>query len=120
MMGVGGLASAHNTGLGRDKLEVELVAQSTRFGRDSIMLKIRELCCGQCRDFCSQLGLRRHLRHKGVALSLSRRSQFGEFLAKRVFDEQRIRGVEGVLGWQATDGSVVDLAHGGEVFNFEE
>ena len=40
-----------------------------------------------------------HLRHKGVALRLSQRSQFGEFFAKRVFDEQRIRGVEGVLGW---------------------
>ena len=43
MMGVGGLASAHNTGLGRDKLAVELVAQSARSGRDSIMLKIWEV-----------------------------------------------------------------------------
>src|SRR4249919_2669181 len=99
MMGVGGLATAHQTGLGRDKLAVELVAQSARSGRNSIMLKIWELCCGQCRSFCSELGRRRHLRHKGVALRLSQRSQFGEFFAKRVFDEQRIRGVEGVLGW---------------------
>ena len=98
-MGVGGLASAHNTGLRRDKLAVELVAQSARSGRDSVVLEIWELCCGQCRSFCSQLGRRRHLRDKGVALRLSQRSQFGEFLAKCVFDEQRIRGVEGVLGW---------------------
>jgi hypothetical protein len=40
MMGVGGLAPAHNAGLGRHKLAVELVAQSARSGRDSIMLKI--------------------------------------------------------------------------------
>jgi hypothetical protein len=39
-MGVGGLASAHNTGLRRDKLAVRLVAQSARFGDNSIMLKI--------------------------------------------------------------------------------
>ena len=40
MMGVGGLASADNTWLGRDKLAVEFVAQSARFGRDSVMLEI--------------------------------------------------------------------------------
>ena len=49
MMGVGGLASAHNTGLGRDKLAVEFVAQSARFGRDSVMLEIWEVCGGPVR-----------------------------------------------------------------------
>ena len=44
-----GWVFAHNTGLRRDKLAVELVAQPARSGRDSIMLKIWELCCGQCR-----------------------------------------------------------------------
>ena len=50
MMGVGGLAPAHHTGLGRDKLAVELVAQSARFGRDSVVLEIGRLCCGQVQD----------------------------------------------------------------------
>ena len=104
MMGVGGLASAHNTGLGRDKLAVELVAQSARFGRDSIMLKIWEVVAGRSgsaavRFVRSHLGWRRDLRHRGFALTISQRPQFGDFLAKCVFDEQRIRGVEGVLGW---------------------
>ena len=46
MMGVGGLASAHQTGLGRDKLPMAFVAQSARFGRDSVVLEIRRLVAG--------------------------------------------------------------------------
>ena len=49
MMGVGGLATAHNTGLGRHKLAVKLVAQSARFGRDSVVLEIWEVCGGPVR-----------------------------------------------------------------------
>ena len=55
MMGVGGLASAHNTWLGRDKLTVELVAQSARFGRDSVVLEIWEVCGGPVR-VCGCIG----------------------------------------------------------------
>ena len=44
VMGVGGLASAHQTGLGRDELPMALVAQPARFGRNSIMFEICELC----------------------------------------------------------------------------
>jgi hypothetical protein len=49
MMGVGGLASADNTWLGRDKLTVESVAQSARFGRDSVVLEIWEVRGGPVR-----------------------------------------------------------------------
>ena len=49
MMGVGGLASAHNTGLGRDKLAVKLVAQPAGFGRDSVVLEISDVCGGPVR-----------------------------------------------------------------------
>jgi hypothetical protein len=52
MMGVGGLAPAHNAGLGRHKLAVELVAQSARSGRDSIVLEIWEVCGGPVRICC--------------------------------------------------------------------
>ena len=52
MMGVRGLASAHNTWLGRDKLTVELVAQSARFGRDSVMFEVCEVCGGLVRVCC--------------------------------------------------------------------
>ena len=52
MMGVGGLATAHNTGLGRHKLAVKLVAQSARFGRDSVVLEICEVCGGPVRVCC--------------------------------------------------------------------
>ena len=104
-MGVGGLASAHNTGLGRDKLAVELVAQSARSGRDSVVLEIWEVCggpvrlCGCTGCVKSHLGWRGDLRERGFALTVRQRLQFGDFLTKCIFNEQRIRGVEGVLGW---------------------
>ena len=40
MMGVGGLASANQTRLGRDELPMSLVAQPARFGGDSVVLEI--------------------------------------------------------------------------------
>ena len=61
MMGVGGLAPAHQTGLGRDKLAVELVAQSARFGRDSVVLEIWEVCGGPVRVCCCTGCVRSHL-----------------------------------------------------------
>ena len=105
MMGVGGLAPAHNTGLGRDKLAVELVAQSARSGRDSVMLEIWDVVLRAVQGFpryyfvSRHIGWRRDLRDRGFALTVRQRLQFGEFLTKCIFDEQRIRGVEGVLGW---------------------
>ena len=61
MMGVGGLAAANQTGLRRDKLAVALVAQSARFGRDSVMFEIWEVCGGPVRAFCCTGCARSHL-----------------------------------------------------------
>ena len=103
-MGVGGLATAHQTGLRRDKLAVEFVAQSARSGRDSVVLEIWEVCgrpvrvCGCTGCVRSHLGWRRDLRGRGFAWTIRQRLQFGDFLTKCIFDEQRIPGVEGVLG----------------------
>ena len=81
-----------------------LVAQPARLGRDGVVFEIQGLCRGQGRGSCyngalrNRLGLQGSLRARIFAPTLRQGDQFGELLSKRVLDELRVRGLEGVLG----------------------
>ena len=61
VMGVGRLPRAYQARLGGYKLPMELVAQSARFGRNSVVLEIWEVCGGPVRAFSCTGGVRSDL-----------------------------------------------------------